>query len=128
MFQVDKVRDTNGAGDTFATGYMLAMSRGLINPGHHAAWAASRAVMQPQSCKPQCAADLIEGHVPAWGLADRVGAVLRGLGATAQGAVSLMLRDGVAALIHLRRMSPQGAPADLARIADATLTSGKSGS
>ncbi|GIL71499.1 hypothetical protein Vretimale_2635 [Volvox reticuliferus] len=103
---VDKVRDTNGAGDTFATAYMLALSRGLRDPGHHAAWAASRAVMQAQSCKPQCAADLIEGHVPAWGAADRTKAALRGLVHVVRGAGSLLLRDGLAALIHLRQLQP----------------------
>ena len=46
--------DTNGAGDTFATAYMLALSRGSTDPGAVANWAASRAVMLPQSCKPGC--------------------------------------------------------------------------
>ncbi len=99
--QVDKVQDTNGAGDTFATGYMLALARGLRDPALHASWAASRAVMQPQSCKPQCAAMQIEGHVPAWGHADRLGGALRGLGRMAQGAADFVLREGVAALWHL---------------------------
>lgn len=99
--QVDKVHDTNGAGDTFATGYMLALARGLRDPALHASWAASRAVMQPQSCKPQCAAMQIEGHVPAWGHADRLGGALRGLGRMAQGAAEFVLTEGIAALWHL---------------------------
>ncbi|KAJ9518774.1 hypothetical protein QJQ45_026041, partial [Haematococcus lacustris] len=56
---VANVVDTNGAGDTFATAYMLAVARGLPAPGAAAAWAASRAVMQPQSCKPHCTGDLL---------------------------------------------------------------------
>ncbi|EFJ49500.1 hypothetical protein VOLCADRAFT_89754 [Volvox carteri f. nagariensis] len=122
---VDKVRDTNGAGDTFATGYMLALSRGLNDPGHHAAWAASRAVMQAQSCKPQCAADLIEGHVPAWSAADRAGAALRALSHSAEGVVNLLMRDGVAALIHLRKLSQGSLSKALARASDTRLASGK---
>ncbi len=51
--------DTNGAGDTFATVFMLALMRGARNPGATASWAASRAVMQPQTCKPQCAPLLV---------------------------------------------------------------------
>ncbi|KAK9835526.1 hypothetical protein WJX74_002373 [Apatococcus lobatus] len=55
-FDAEKVNatDTNGAGDTFATAYMLALSRGSSTPGAVANWAASRAVMLPQSCKPGC--------------------------------------------------------------------------
>ena len=34
--------DTNGAGDTFATAYMLAMAGRSRNPGAAATWAASR--------------------------------------------------------------------------------------
>lgn len=101
IVHVDKVHDTNGAGDTFATGYMLALARGLRDPALHASWAASRAVMQPQSCKPQCAAMQIEGHVPAWGHADRLGGALRGLGRMAQGAAEFVLTEGIAALWHL---------------------------
>ncbi|KAG2427032.1 hypothetical protein HYH02_014678 [Chlamydomonas schloesseri] len=103
---VDKVRDTNGAGDTFATGYMLALARGLPDPGAHASWAASRAVMQPQSCKPHCAGDLIEGHVPAWRPADRLAAAAHGLGAAARGLVDRGLREGLAAALHLRQLPP----------------------
>lgn len=33
--------------------------RGDTSPGRTASWAASRAVMQPQTCKPRCAPDLI---------------------------------------------------------------------
>lgn len=46
--------DTNGAGDTFATAYMLALASHSLQPGAIANWAASRAVQQPQSCKPSC--------------------------------------------------------------------------
>jgi hypothetical protein len=53
--------DTNGAGDTFATAYMIAALLGDEDPGATAAWAASRAVLQPQSCKPHCAPALIPG-------------------------------------------------------------------
>jgi sugar/nucleoside kinase (ribokinase family) len=42
------VKDTNGAGDTFATTYMLAMAVNDRQPGVTANWAASRAVAQPQ--------------------------------------------------------------------------------
>ncbi|GFR40112.1 hypothetical protein Agub_g666 [Astrephomene gubernaculifera] len=105
---VDKVRDTNGAGDTFATGYMVALARGLPDPAHHASWAASRAVMQAQSCKPQCAGDLIEGHVPHWQAGDRARAAVRAALHVARGLVDYTLRDGVAALLHLRAL-PRGA-------------------
>lgn len=57
--QVDKAVDTNGAGDTFATAFMLGLLRGQHAPGDAAAWAASRAVMQPQTCKPRCAPALV---------------------------------------------------------------------
>ncbi|PNW75901.1 hypothetical protein CHLRE_12g555750v5 [Chlamydomonas reinhardtii] len=103
---VDKVRDTNGAGDTFATGYMLALSRGLADPGAHASWAASRAVMQPQSCKPHCAGDLIEGHMPAWGAREKLVAAARGLGSMARGVLDRGLREGLAAALHLRELPP----------------------
>ena len=46
--------DTNGAGDTFATAYMLAQASRWPSPGTFANWAASRAVMMPQTCKPHC--------------------------------------------------------------------------
>jgi hypothetical protein len=47
--QVESVLDTNGAGDTFATAYMLALARGALRPGQVANWAAARAVAQPQA-------------------------------------------------------------------------------
>lgn len=43
-----EVMDTNGAGDTFATAYMLALARWDQRPGETANWAASRAVGQQQ--------------------------------------------------------------------------------
>ena len=52
--------DTNGAGDTFATAYMIALAARHHNPGQKASWAASRAVQQPQSCKPQCVTEAIQ--------------------------------------------------------------------
>ncbi|CAK0786790.1 hypothetical protein CVIRNUC_010004 [Coccomyxa viridis] len=52
--------DTNGAGDTFATAYMLALARHARSPGADANWVASRAVMHEQACKPQC---VLEGIV-----------------------------------------------------------------
>lgn len=67
--QVPKALDTNGAGDTFATMYMLAAMRGDPSPGSTASWAASRAVLQPQTCKPRCAPQLITapGGLPVVG-------------------------------------------------------------
>ena len=41
--------DTNGAGDTFATAYMLALMQGQPQPGRAANWAAAQAVSQPQA-------------------------------------------------------------------------------
>lgn len=72
--QVPKAIDTNGAGDTFATMYMVAMMRGDPLPGSTASWGASRAVLQPQTCKPRCAPDLIAqpGGIPAIGQVERV--------------------------------------------------------
>ncbi|DBA82503.1 TPA: hypothetical protein ACH3X2_000731 [Trebouxia sp. C0005] len=52
--------DTNGAGDTFATAYMIALAARDSNPGQKASWAASRAVQQPQSCKPHCVTEAIQ--------------------------------------------------------------------
>lgn len=52
--------DTNGAGDTFATAYMIALASQDSDPGQRASWAASRAVQQPQSCKPQCVTEAIQ--------------------------------------------------------------------
>ena len=57
--KIAEARDTNGAGDTFAAAYMVALLLGDADPGAAAAWAASRAVMQPQSCKPRCAPALL---------------------------------------------------------------------
>lgn len=62
---IPKAVDTNGAGDTFATVYMIALMRGDANPGATASWAASRAVLQPQTCKPQCAPALIPEGIKA---------------------------------------------------------------
>ena len=59
LLQVTAV-DTNGAGDTFATAYMIALAAQDSNPGQRASWAASRAVQQPQSCKPQCVTEAIQ--------------------------------------------------------------------
>lgn len=53
-YKVDRVTDTNGAGDTFATAYMLALASGWPSPGSFANWAASQAVRMPQGCKPHC--------------------------------------------------------------------------
>ena len=52
--------DTNGAGDTFATSYMLALAARRRSPGSDASWAASKAVMLPQACKPHCVTDRIK--------------------------------------------------------------------
>jgi hypothetical protein len=71
--------DTNGAGDTFATMYMLALARGDKDPGAFAALAASRAVMQPQSCKPDCAPKLFDGVIRPLSVWDRVVVALRRL-------------------------------------------------
>ncbi|MEW5312427.1 MAG: hypothetical protein WDW38_004064 [Sanguina aurantia] len=57
------VADTNGAGDVFATAFMVAMLLGHQDPGSHASWAASRAVMQEQQCKPACAGTLLSAAV-----------------------------------------------------------------
>ena len=65
--------DTNGAGDTFATAYMLAMAARSLHPGSTANWAASRAVMQPQACKPAC----IESAIKKDSRWARLGAWLR---------------------------------------------------
>jgi len=52
--------DTNGAGDTFATAYMIALAARDSSPGQKASWAASRAVQQPQTCKPHCVTEAIQ--------------------------------------------------------------------
>eukprot|EP01025_Chloroclados_australasicus_P027489 TRINITY_DN2725_c2_g2_i1.p1 TRINITY_DN2725_c2_g2~~TRINITY_DN2725_c2_g2_i1.p1 ORF type:complete len:359 (+),score=29.06 TRINITY_DN2725_c2_g2_i1:120-1196(+) len=59
VVQVDTV-DTNGAGDTFATAYMIALLEGSLHPGQQAALAASHTVMLPQRCKPKCVSDGIQ--------------------------------------------------------------------
>lgn len=58
--------DTNGAGDTFGTAYMMALAVRDARPGHTANWAASRAVLKPQACKPHCVTDSIRDDMP-WG-------------------------------------------------------------
>lgn len=58
--------DTNGAGDTFATAYMLALALRDPHPGATANWAASRAVLRPQACKPHCVTSSIREDMP-WG-------------------------------------------------------------
>lgn len=40
--------DTNGAGDSFATAYMVALALRDPHPGATANWAASRTVLSPQ--------------------------------------------------------------------------------
>lgn len=65
--------DTNGAGDTFATAYMLALAARSLSPGATANWAASRAVTQPQSCKPGC----IEAAIKRDSYAARFGTWMR---------------------------------------------------
>lgn len=47
-FKVEKAVDTNGAGDTFATAFMLSLASGGDNPGVVANWAGAKAVLQPQ--------------------------------------------------------------------------------
>lgn len=58
VFQVNGVVDTNGAGDSFATGWMLAAAAGHSHPTAVANWAGAMAVSQPQGCKPACVGDL----------------------------------------------------------------------
>lgn len=88
--QVPKAVDTNGAGDTFATMFMLALMRGDPAPGNTASWAASRAVMQPQTCKPRCAPLLVTepGGVPPIGPWERVQLAVRPLLAQAAAVVA----------------------------------------
>ncbi|KAL4452411.1 hypothetical protein ABPG75_008073 [Micractinium tetrahymenae] len=59
VFAVDRVVDTNGAGDTFATAYMLAAAAGHSSPISVAHWAGGLAVSQPQACKPACVTDAL---------------------------------------------------------------------
>lgn len=56
VIKVEKVVDTNGAGDTFATAYMLAFMEGRPNPGLEATKAAAKIITKPQRCKPWCIA------------------------------------------------------------------------
>jgi pfkB family carbohydrate kinase len=53
--------DTNGAGDTFATGYMLSLAQGKSAQQALVAgtWMASRVCLQPQECKPACCTDAV---------------------------------------------------------------------
>ena len=59
--------DTNGAGDTFATSYMLSLARGrsaqqaLIE----GTWMASRVCLKPQDCKPACCAEAVQERAEA---------------------------------------------------------------
>ena len=48
VVKVDKVIDTNGAGDTFATAYMLAVAARSSDPGADASLAAAQTVTKPQ--------------------------------------------------------------------------------
>ena len=73
------VKDTNGAGDTFATMYMISLMRGDPSPGATASWAASRAVLLPQSCKPRCAPELIPAGIPAVSDVERVRLAVGGM-------------------------------------------------
>lgn len=57
------MQDTNGAGDTFATAYMLALARGHPAPVSVAHWAGGVAVSQPQACKPGCVTSALQA---AW--------------------------------------------------------------
>ncbi|KAG1654340.1 hypothetical protein FOA52_010651 [Chlamydomonas sp. UWO 241] len=61
---VPRAADTNGAGDTFATAYMVALAWGHGDPGAAASWAGSRAVLMPQSCKPHCAGEHLHEQPP----------------------------------------------------------------
>lgn len=60
VFPIDTVLDTNGAGDTFATAYMIAAAAGHPNPIALAHHAAGLAVSQPQKCKPRCVTTALE--------------------------------------------------------------------
>jgi hypothetical protein len=57
-----KAIDTNGAGDTFATAYMLSISRGrsVRSSLVTATWMASRVCLQAQECKPACCAEAVQ--------------------------------------------------------------------
>lgn len=64
-YDVPQVLDTNGAGDSFAVGYIVAAARGHRSPMAVANWAGAMAVSQPQTCKPQCIADGIRAQKEA---------------------------------------------------------------
>jgi hypothetical protein len=53
--------DTNGAGDTFATTFMIGVMQGhsVEDAGLRATWAASRVCLRPQSCKPLCCTEAV---------------------------------------------------------------------
>eukprot|EP00892_Ulva_mutabilis_P005345 jgi/Ulvmu1/3182/UM015_0223.1 len=57
-----KPLDTNGAGDTFATTFMIKLADGMTveDAGMSATWAASRVCLKPQSCKPACCAQAVQ--------------------------------------------------------------------
>lgn len=54
--------DTNGAGDTFATTFMIGIMEwmGIEQAGKSATWAASRVCLLPQSCKPACCTEGVQ--------------------------------------------------------------------
>jgi hypothetical protein len=55
-----KAVDTNGAGDTFATAFMLSASRSSIEDAlMRATWMASRVCLRPQACKPECCTEAV---------------------------------------------------------------------
>ena len=89
--------DTNGAGDTFATAYMLALARHARSPGADANWVASRAVMHEQACKPQC---VLEGIV--------LGSSYAQYRQWLRGQVRLQSRGGRQGLAFLDRMPLHG--------------------
>ncbi len=64
--QVGNAVDTNGAGDTFAMAYVVASGWGAASPAAHANWAGSRAVLQPQACKPTCTGQQIKQVYGGW--------------------------------------------------------------
>lgn len=92
-YPVETVVDTNGAGDSFATGYMLALAAGHSSPAAVANWAGGLAVTQPQACKPGCVADAIRAarhtmppSTTSTGSMDAAAALLRQLWAVVHGA------------------------------------------
>ena len=54
--------DTNGAGDTFATGYMLSLAHGKSAQQAllQGTWMASRVCLRSQDCKPDCCAEAVQ--------------------------------------------------------------------